>query len=110
MNNCIFCSIIEGKLKSKKIDENEAIIAIEDINPQAKIHYLIIPKVHIENISDIDHLKYPDIGSQMFKMAQKLSNNIKNNQGFKFLINNGYESGQRVFHLHAHFLSDPFNK
>jgi len=103
--NCIFCSIIKGDIESKKILENDKLIVINDIEPKAELHFLIIPKYHIENLIDLDYEKYPEIGSEIFKAAQEINNKINNKNGFKILINNGYEAGQRVFHLHAHFLS-----
>jgi histidine triad (HIT) family protein len=102
--NCIFCKIIAHEVPSEIITESDTIIVIQDIAPKASIHYLIIPKKHIK---DLASLEYHDgyFGSEMLFMAKKLSHDIPQAADFKFLINNGYAAGQRVFHLHAHFLA-----
>jgi len=104
MNDCIFCKIIAKQIPSTVIAENDDILVIKDIAPKAPIHYLIIPKKHIKDLSS---LASSDCcyGSKMMKMAQELSKTIPGASDFHFLINNGYNAGQRVFHLHAHFLS-----
>ena len=104
MEDCIFCKIIEKKIPATVVTENDDIIVIQDIAPKTPIHYLIIPKKHIK---DIQSFAPQDCcyGTKMMKMAQKLSQEVEGASDFKFLINNGYNAGQRVFHLHAHFLA-----
>lgn len=104
MNDCIFCKIINGEMQSIIIDQTDDIIVIKDINPKTSIHYLIIPKKHIK---DIQSFERGDCcyGSKMMMMAQRLSQKNDNAREFKFLINSGYNAGQRVFHVHAHFLA-----
>ena len=103
MNDCIFCKIIERKIPSTIVFENNHVIAIKDRAPKAPIHYLIIPKIHVK---DIQSLASHDmsVAENLFAAAQKLSKDMSENGDFKFVINSGYDAGQRVFHLHAHFL------
>ncbi len=102
MDNCIFCKIIKGEIPSTKVFENENLFAINDINPKAKIHILIIPKEHIESVK---HLQdgHKNLIGEMFLAAQKIAKE-KNLEGYKLVINVGREGGQLVDHLHLHLL------
>lgn len=104
MNDCIFCKIIERKVPATLIFENDDAIVIKDIAPKAPIHYLIIPKKHVRDIQSISSDNF-GIGSLMFEVAQKLSQENPQASQFRFVINSGEKVGQRVFHLHAHFLA-----
>jgi len=103
-NNCIFCKIIEKKVPSDLVSENEHVIAIKDISPKALIHILIIPKKHIKNIISFEDQDFAFAG-HIFKMAKFLSDKFENAKDFKLLINNGELAGQAIFHLHMHFLA-----
>ncbi|HVX00643.1 MAG TPA: HIT domain-containing protein [Candidatus Babeliaceae bacterium] len=104
MKDCIFCKIIRREAPATIMGENDDIIAIKDINPKAPIHFLIIPKKHIKDINSLELDDYK-IVPQLIFAAQKMAQDIPEAYNFKFLINNGYSAGQRVFHLHAHFLA-----
>ncbi len=104
MENCIFCKIIARQAPATIITETDDIIVIKDIAPKAAIHYLIIPKKHIKDVSSFERGDCCN-GSKMLLMAQKLSQEVPGAQDFRFIINNGYGAGQRVFHVHAHFLA-----
>lgn len=103
MENCTFCKIITGEIEVQYIDENEHLIVIKDRAPKAPVHYLIIPKIHIQDIQSIEEQDFY-LGSEVLKMAQRLSQS-QNNIDFKLVVNSGYNAGQRVFHLHFHFLA-----
>jgi len=105
--NCIFCKIISGQIHSKIIYETDLSIVLQDIAPQAPIHYLIIPKQHIQ---DLVSCTDPELVVDLLSIPAKLAHQISEQQStgpvpFKLLTNNGYAAGQRVFHLHFHFLS-----
>ncbi|HZW60996.1 MAG TPA: histidine triad nucleotide-binding protein [Candidatus Babeliales bacterium] len=102
--NCIFCKIIAKEIPSKIIAENDDIIGIQDIAPKAPVHYLIIPKKHIH---DVTSLQEEDIliPGKMLMMAKEISKKLSGSQAFRLIINNGPDAGQSVFHLHFHFLS-----
>lgn len=102
--DCIFCKIINGQIPSKIIDSSNNVIVIQDLHPKAPVHYLIIPKKHIENLSHLEESDF-ELAADMLFMAQKLSKNLSGSQAFKLIFNNGFEAGQRVFHSHGHFLA-----
>lgn len=106
MPECLFCKIINKEISSKIIDENEHVIVIEDIQPRAPIHYLIIPKIHVANINSMDETEEHYIAArEMFKMIKKLAKNLPEPKSFNLISNNGAEAGQSVFHMHWHFMS-----
>jgi len=103
-SECLFCKIISGKIPAEIIDQNDDVVVIKDLHPKAPVHYLIIPKKHVENISSLDG-KTAEIMSKIALMAKKLSHEKLNDGDFRLIINNGPGVGQSVFHLHCHFLS-----
>ena len=104
MSDCIFCKIIEKKIPSKIIHEDEHSIAFEDINPQAPVHTLLIPKKHIPTLLDIkDEDGY--LISHLIKIANKIARDKGiADRGFRIVINCNPESGQTVYHIHLHIL------
>lgn len=100
--NCIFCKIANGVIPSKKIYEDEDVIAFNDINPSARIHFLIVPKIHIESLADCE-TQHQTLVGKMLLLAPKLAKE-QGLAGFKTLINTGVEGGQEVFHIHMHVL------
>ena len=106
MSECIFCKIINKQIPSKIIDENNHVIVIEDINPKTPIHYLVIPKIHVSNINDLqDTQEHNTAVREMFKMIKKLAANLPEPRAFNLVSNNGKQAGQLVFHMHWHFMS-----
>lgn len=105
MSDCIFCKIIEGEIPSTKIYENEYVIAIQDINPKAKVHVLVIPKLHAETLNELEDEK---VMSEIFKAVKEVAK-IMNVKAYRVHINTGKEEGQVVFHLHIHVLSNTLN-
>jgi len=106
MSDCIFCKIIKKEITSKIIDENDHVIVIEDIKPKAPIHYLIIPKIHVQNFFELeDSEKHHTAVKEMYKMVRKLAGNLPEPKAFNLVSNNGAQAGQCVFHMHWHFIS-----
>jgi histidine triad (HIT) family protein len=99
-DDCIFCKIISGAIPSKKIYEDADFIAFHDIKPMAKVHFLIVPKLHVETLKDCDETHQALLGSVLL-LAPKLAAE-QGLKGFKTLINTGREGGQEVFHIHIH--------
>jgi len=99
---CIFCKIIDGEIPNKTVLENDNFLAFEDINPQAKIHVLIIPKVHIESFNEMT----PNIMSEMTTFIQEvaLSLGVKSD-GYRLITNIGQNGNQEVKHIHFHLLA-----
>lgn len=100
----IFEKIIKRIISADIIFEDDYVIVIKDINPQAPIHYLILP---IEKFVDVNAIPIDKISiiEKMFVAAQYISKNISGASQYKLIINNGSAAGQCIFHLHMHFLS-----
>lgn len=99
----IFGKIIKGELPSEKVFENERIVAIKDIHPQAPVHLLIIPKKEIQDLQSVTPQDMPLI-AEVLEVAQKLAKKFNVENGYRLITNNGSEAGQVVFHLHFHLL------
>lgn len=99
----IFGKIIKGELPSEKVFENERIIAIKDIHPQAPVHILIIPKKEFQDLQSVPPQDLPLI-AEIGQVAQQLARKFNIENGYRLLTNNGSEAGQVIFHLHFHLL------
>ena len=102
----VFCKIIDGDLETEKLEENDELIVIKDINPKTEIHYLIIPKKHIESIADCSE-KDVDLLGNMIVTAKRCADDLKL-IGYKLHFNVGKEGGQEVPHIHLHLLGGKF--
>ncbi|NLL04364.1 MAG: histidine triad nucleotide-binding protein [Clostridiaceae bacterium] len=104
MDNCIFCKIIKREIPSEIVYEDEKILAFKDINPVAPVHVLIIPKVHVRNVMEIDH-QNADILKDIHLAAKQIALKVGlGDKGFRLITNCGEEAGQTVFHLHYHLI------
>ena len=99
----VFGLIINGKLPSKKVFENDRILAIEDIHPIAPVHILIMPKKEIRNLQSLEPHDLPLI-SEIIQIAQQIAEEKGVLEGYRLLTNNGPDAGQTVFHLHFHLI------
>lgn len=99
----VFEQIIAGELPSKKVFENERIIAFHDIAPKAPVHVLIVTKKAIPSIHDVEPEDLPVIG-EMVQVAQQLAKDLGVDDGYRLVTNRGPKAGQTVFHLHIHLL------
>lgn len=104
MENCIFCKIINGEIPSKKVFEDERLLVIEDITPQAPVHLLFIPKRHFVNCLDMTEQDEAVVGYVFRKAAEIARQRGVADSGFRLVQNNGAGSGQSVFHIHFHLL------
>lgn len=100
---CIFCKIIAGEIPSDKVYEDDDMIIIKDINPQAKIHYLMIPKQHFANIIEMTD-EQSLIVARMLKTLSGLVDKLGLSGGFRLVSNKGKDACQSVEHLHIHIL------
>ncbi len=102
--SCLFCKIISKEIPAKIVYEDEHALAFEDINPQAPVHILVIPKKHISTSLDIAPEDYELIG-KLIEIANKLAReNSVAEKGFRVVLNCNREAGQTVFHIHLHLL------
>jgi histidine triad (HIT) family protein len=104
MGKCIFCKIVKGEIPSKKIYEDDDILAFHDIAPQSPVHFLLIPKRHIRNLLEVEETDSALLGKLMY-MAQKLAaeEGCEEN-GFRLVVNCKYHGAQSVDHIHLHVL------
>ena len=104
MADCLFCKIIAGDIKGAVVHEDADVIAITDINPQAPLHALIMPRRHIATINDLKPGDDALVGS-MFRVAAQLAKQHGFDQrGYRTVFNCNAEAGQSVFHIHLHVL------
>ena len=105
MEDCLFCKIVEGKIPSEKVYEDENVLAFKDINPAAPIHVLVIPKKHIENVLKIERGD-TNILSDIFASFKEIAKILGiEEDGFRVVSNCGKDAGQEVMHLHFHILA-----
>lgn len=104
MTDCIFCKIAEGEIPSARIYEDETVLAFKDLNPQAPVHYLVIPKAHIPAAADILPENSAHV-AKCFEAIAKIAKREKLNSGFRVITNCGADAGQTVLHLHFHLLA-----
>jgi histidine triad (HIT) family protein len=104
MTECIFCKIAAKKIPAKIIHEDDLAVAFEDINPQAPVHTLIIPKKHISTALDIVEGDHALIGHLFHVASQITKDKGIAKKGFRLVMNTNAEAGQSVFHIHLHLL------
>ena len=101
--NCLFCSIINGDIPSKKVYENENCYAFHDISPQAAVHCLVIPKVHIASADEING-ENSMLVAKIFEAIPKIARELGLGDGYRVITNIGENGCQSVKHLHFHIL------
>ena len=104
--NCIFCKIVAGQIPSKKVHEDEELLAFHDIHPWAPVHVLVIPKLHIATHADVGP-EHEGLLGRMLLLAPKLIRDLGVTNGFRTVINTGRDGGQEVYHLHMHVMGGP---
>lgn len=103
MSSCVFCRIIAGEIPSQRLHDDEQVIAIRDINPQAPVHVLILPKRHIESL--LEREGTDDLYGHVVEVARALAQRLGVAEGgFRLLVNSGPDGGQAVPHVHFHLL------
>jgi histidine triad (HIT) family protein len=106
MSDCLFCKIRDGEIPADIVYENDDVLAFNDVNPQAPVHLLIIPKKHISTVNDVvddDHL----VMGKLFSAAKLIaSQRGVSDDGYRLVVNCNEKAGQTVFHIHMHLLAD----
>lgn len=101
--DCLFCKIIEGKIPSAKVYEDDKMLVFKDIEPKAAVHLLAVAKTHFKLLSEADGEGRELVNYMLFKIPQIAAENGCGN-GYRLVINQGEDAGQTVFHLHIHIL------
>jgi histidine triad (HIT) family protein len=105
MEDCIFCKIVNKEIPAKTVLEDERVLAFYDINPQAPVHILIIPKEHFSSLNEIPEDK-KDLLSHILLQARQIATKIGiAEKGYRIVLNTARDSGQDVFHIHFHLLA-----
>jgi histidine triad (HIT) family protein len=103
-SDCLFCGIVEGRIASNLICEDERTLAFRDINPQAPVHVLVIPKKHMSSLDDATAEDGALLGALMLTAREVARSEGIAESGFRTVVNTGDEGGQTVGHLHVHVL------
>ncbi len=101
--NCVFCKIVRGEIPSRKVFEDDDVLAFHDIRPQAPVHFMLIPKRHVASLYELA----PDDAAVMGRimvMAGKLARELGATDGFRTIVNTGRVGHQDVMHVHVHVL------
>ena len=104
MEDCLFCKFANGEIPVNKVCENEEFVIIRDINPQAKNHFLAIPKKHFKYLAEMTEEDGELVG-RILKTIPALEDLLELKNGYRLVINQGDDAGQTVPHLHIHILS-----
>lgn len=101
--DCIFCKIVDGQIPSSKVYEDEYVYAFKDINPQAPVHILVIPKIHITSTDDVSENNVESV-SKIFLASPKIAADAGLANGYRVITNCGADGAQSVKHLHFHII------
>ncbi len=101
--DCLFCKIINGDIPSAKVYEDENVLAFKDINPNAKVHVLVVPKTHIESIDCVDESNIEAVAN-VIKAIPVVAKECGLANGYRVITNVGEDGGQSVKHIHFHIL------
>jgi histidine triad (HIT) family protein len=101
--DCIFCKIVRGEIPAKKIYEDADMLAFHDIRPQAPVHFMIIPKLHVASLAEC-RPEHHEILGKMFAATGRLAREQGSSDGYRTIVNTGRVGRQEVYHLHIHVL------
>ncbi len=106
VRDCIFCKIVAGDIPAGKVYEDEHVVAFRDIQPQAPLHLLIVPRVHLASLDEVEDTAL--LGHIMVTAARLAREHGVSQGGYRVVVNCNQDGGQTVFHLHAHLLGGRF--
>ena len=101
--NCIFCRIVKGEIPSRKAYEDEDLLAFHDVHPVAPVHVLLIPKLHLASLAEVQDRDERVLG-RMLLLAPRIAREQGSDDGFRIIVNTGRVGRQEVYHLHMHLL------
>jgi len=104
MTNCLFCRIASGEIPAKIVYEDDDVLAFEDINPQAPMHVLVIPRVHVATLNDLTAAHESLVGAMVRAAAHIAKKRGVAESGYRTVFNCNAAAGQTVFHIHLHVL------
>lgn len=101
--NCIFCKIVRGEIPSRKVYEDDQVLAFHDIHPAAPVHFMLIPKAHVDSLAHVGG-QHEQVLGRMMVLAHRLAKEQGSPDGFRTIVNTGRVGRQDVLHLHMHVL------
>lgn len=101
--DCLFCKIIAGEIPANKVYEDDKVLAFHDINPQAPVHILVIPKIHISTLNDVNK-ENSEVIAHIFEVIPQIAEKMNLEKGYRVVSNCSLYGGQTVFHIHFHIL------
>jgi histidine triad (HIT) family protein len=104
VKDCLFCKFVRGEIAPKKILEDEHVLAFHDINPQAPIHVLVVPKEHVASLADFKP-EHAALGGRLLLAAAQVAEKLGARGGYRCVVNTGPDAGQTVHHVHLHVLA-----
>ena len=105
MSDCIFCKIINGDFGTEFVYENEFAVVFKDINPKADTHFLVVPRLHVESLNELND---KDLLGELMMAVKSVTEKL-GIKSYRTVINTGKDAGQEVFHLHIHILAGRIN-
>lgn len=102
---CLFCKIVSGAIPAKKVFEDAEAIAFRDINPQAPVHILVVPRKHIESLAEAGGNEDRQLLGHLLVLVRQIARSENLTAGYRTVINTGSDGGQTVDHLHLHLLA-----
>jgi len=105
MSSCIFCRVIEGSLPSRRIYEDERLVAFHDANPKAPLHVLVVPREHIATANDLGAQHDALVGEMIRRAGLIAAEHGYGERGYRTVLNCNGDAGQSVFHIHLHLLA-----
>ena len=104
--DCIFCKIVACQIPAKRVHEDEQVMAFHDIHPSAPVHILLVPKVHLVSMVDVQ-TEHQALLGHMMVLSARLMHDLGVTRGYRHVINTGHDGGQEVQHLHLHVMGGP---
>ena len=105
MADCLFCRIAGGEIPATLVHEDEHLIAFKDVNPQAPLHVLIVPRRHVATLNDLEATDDGLVGEMVRRAAAIAAENGYGQRGYRTVFNCNADAGQTVFHIHLHVLA-----
>jgi len=106
MESCIFCRIAQGEIPSRKVYEDEDVLAFHDVHPVAPVHFLMIPRLHVASLYDCD-MSHQAVLGKIMALSGRLAREQGANDGFRTIVNTGRIGRQEVYHVHVHIIGGP---
>jgi histidine triad (HIT) family protein len=104
--DCVFCKIVRGEIPSRKVYEDPEVLGFHDINPQAPVHFMLIPKHHVATLYDVTDADAGALG-RILRLAGRLAREQGAGDGFRTIVNTGRVGRQDVMHVHVHVIGGP---